>query len=256
MTDLLPHILLVGNDSAQAELLTTGLNALGLPLLGPATTAAQAQVLYGLVKPSLVVIDAALQPTPADTIELGRHLLQLGATPLIFLTETVSMAATIRKALLPQAVCVTKPYTAAYLQRVIQIVLAQSSLAEGITLPPLVVLDVVSEVVPSPHLFVRERSKWVRLEAALIVCVETEAKHCLLTIASGHRYTVRLPLRELLALLAPAHFVQTHRSWLVNIQYVEYINPSAGTIHLIGGLEVPLGRAHVTAFFKQLRFVD
>lgn len=256
MKTLLPHILLVGNDSAQAELLTVCIDSLGMLPVGPVATAAEAQALYEATTPNLVVINAALGPTVADSVALAHQLLEERATPIIFLTETVAEAAIIRQELPQQVVCVTKPYTAAYLQRVIQVMLAQSGLSEGVMLPPVVASEVFGAVMPSPHLFVRERGMLIRLEPALIVCVETESKYCILTTASGHRHTARVPLRELLGLLAPAHFVRAHRSWMVNLQYIDRIDPAAGTIHLIGGAEVPLGRAHREAFFKQLRLVD
>ena len=256
MQTLLPHILLVGNDSAQAELLTVCIDALGILPIGPASTAAEAIDLYEGTTPNLVVITAAMGPEPSSGVALARQLLELRAVPIILLTETVAEAASIRKELLPQVVCVTKPYTAAYLQRVMQVMLAQSGLADGLALPPVVAGEVFGAVLSSPHLFVRERGMLIRLEPALIACVETAGKYCLLTMASGHRHTARVPLRELLGLLAPAHFVRAHRSWMVNLQYIEHIDPAASTIHLIGGAELPLGRAHRESFFQQLRLVD
>lgn len=256
MKTLLPNILLVGNDLAQSELLTTCIDALGILPIGPVSTAAGAMDLYEGTTPNLVVINASLGPTLASGIELARTLLELHPVPLIFLTETVAAAAHIRKELPQQVVCVTKPYTAAYLQRVMQVLLAQSSLAEGMTLPPRVATEVFGAALPSPHLFVRERGMLIRLEPTLIGCVQTEGKYCILTMASGHRHTARVPLRELLGLLVPAHFVRVHRSWLVNLQYIEHIDPAAGTIHLIGGTAIPLGRAHREEFFQQLRLVD
>ncbi len=255
MKTLLPHLLLVGPDPAQLELLTTCIDALGLLPVGPAPTPAEAEALYETTTANLVVVNAALGPTLAPALALVRRLLAMRVAPIIFLTATVGEAATIRKAL-PQVVCVTRPYTAAYLQRVMQVMLAQSGLAGGVALPPLVANEIFGAVLPSPHLFVRERGMWIRLEPALIASVQTEARYCLLTMASGHRYTARVALRELLGLLAPAHFVRAHRSWLVNLQYIDRIDPVAGTIHMIGEAEVPLGRAHRDAFFKQLRLVD
>ncbi|MBC7446703.1 MAG: response regulator transcription factor [Hymenobacteraceae bacterium] len=255
MKTLLPHILLVGNDSAQAELLAVCIDALGILPIGPAATAPEALALYE-TSPDLVIINAALGPNPGDNVALAQQLLALRPTPIIFLTETIADAARIRQELLPQVVCVTKPYTAAYLQRVVQVVLAQNGLAGGVLLPEPVANEIFRATLLSPHLFVRERGMLIRLEPALIACVETESKYCLLTMASGHRHTARVPLRELLGLLAPAHFVRAHRSWMVNLQYIDHIDPAAGTIHLIGGVEVPLGRAHREAFFKQLRLID
>lgn len=256
MKTLLPHILLVGNDSAQTDQLTASFDALGIMPVGPATTVAEAQALYKSAIPDLVVVSAVQGKTPLDSVELARQLLERRPTPFIFLTKTVSEAASIRLELPEHVVCVTQPYTMTYLQRVVQVVLAQNGLAAGVVLPPLAPSKVIGTLLPSPHLFVRQRGMLIRLEPALIACVETEGKYCMITMASGHRHPVRIPLRELLGLLEPAQFVQAHRSWMVNVQYIERIDPAAGTIHLIGGAEVPLGRAHREAFFKQLRLVD
>ncbi len=256
MKPLVPHVLLIGSEPAHADLLATCLNSLGILPIGPALTTAEAEDLYASEQPDLVVIIAAVAPGPDQPIELARCLLARRLAPIIILSKTLAEAARTRKELLPQVVCVTKPYGAAYLQRVMQVMLAQNGLLGGTVLPPVVVSEVVRVALPSPHLFVRERSMLIRLEPALIACVETESKYCLLTMASGHRYTARVPLHELLELLTPAHFVRTHRSWLVNVQYIDHIDPAAGTIHLLGGVEIPLGRAHREAFFQQLRLVD
>ncbi len=249
-------MLLVEHDSVQNDILAACLDSLGILLTGPANTIETALSLYEDTTPSVVVITAALDLTPADSISLVQQLLEIRHTPIIFLTQTLREASALRKALPQQVVCVTEPYTAAYLQRVVQVVLAQSRLSEGFKLGVSTALEVVKKNVPSPHLFVRERGMLMRLEPTLIGCVETAGKYCIITMANGHRYTVRVPLRELLIRFEPAHFVQTQRCWMVNLQYIDFIDPVAGTIHLIGGAEVPLGRTHREAFFSQLRLVD
>jgi DNA-binding LytR/AlgR family response regulator len=256
MNAIRPHLLLVEHESVRNDILNLCLDTLGIPLTGPANTVETARVLYEDTTPSLVVITATPALAPADSVKLVRLLLDIRYTPIVFLTSTLSDASFIRKALPQQVVCVAEPYTPAYLQRVLQVVMAQSRLSEGLKLAPTAPVEVVKAALPSPHLFVRERGMLIRLEPTLIACVETAGKYCLITMANGHRYTVRVPLRELLTRFEPAQFVQAQRCWMVNLQYVDFIDPVASTIHLVGGAEVPLGRTHRESFFKQLNLVD
>ena len=90
----------------------------------------------------------------------------------------------------------------------------------------------------------------------MIPCFSTLPKRCRkrwlanVSIASSHSFsTSAAPSPRQSSLLGAC-------SWMVNLQYIDHIDPAAGTIHLLNGVEVPLGRAHRDAFFQQLRLVD
>jgi DNA-binding LytR/AlgR family response regulator len=72
---------------------------------------------------------------------------------------------------------------------------------------------------------------------------------------SGRRHSVRTPLAELLLSL-PDTFVQVHRSWLVNLNYVEYVDPIAGIVRLPGTIEAPLGRTYRDELLRRLPLIS
>lgn len=256
MKPCLPRVLIVENDATQAAFITGCINALGFVPLGPVSTTAETQAVCVAAPPDLVIINAAMSPVLADSVTWVRHQFQLLSTPLIFLTETLDEASLIWGELPPQVMCVPKPYEARSLQRAIQQTLVQGRPIAPVLLPLPPASISFGDLTPPRHLFVRERGMLIRLEPALIACVETEGSYCRITMANGRSHSVRMPLRELMSLLVPVSFGQVHRSWMVNLQCIEYINPVAGTIHLQGGSEAPLGRSFRDSLFKRLHLVD
>jgi DNA-binding LytR/AlgR family response regulator len=85
--------------------------------------------------------------------------------------------------------------------------------------------------------------------------VHTEQKHAVITLVSGRRHSVRTPLTELLLSL-PDTFVQVHRSWLVNLNFVEYVDPAAGVIRLPSSVEAPLGRTYREELLRRLPLIS
>lgn len=96
----------------------------------------------------------------------------------------------------------------------------------------------------------------MRLTIEHIISVQTDSKYCVLTMKSGQRHSVRTPLFELLEELRPGDFLRVHRSWLVNLSYIEMIALAESTIFLSGGSEVPLGRVYRDELMYRVRLVE
>ena len=249
MTDSTLRVLVVEDSPVQARLLSTCLLQLGLPLLGPASTATAALGLCAASWPALAVIDLSLADG-SDGVALAQELQQAGPLPLIFVSATDDAALLTRaKALQPLAI-LPKPFTITSLRRMVELGLYGQARTPLNWQP-----NSEAEPVASPWLFVRERDMLVRLAIADIVCVHTEQKHAVLTMASGRRHSVRTPLAELLGSL-PVTFTQVHRSWILNISYLEYVDPMAGIIRLAGGVEAPLGRTYREDLLRRLPLIS
>jgi DNA-binding LytR/AlgR family response regulator len=250
MTDLAFPILVVEDSPTQARLLSTCLAQLGLPVLGPAATAAAAVALCATTRPALAIVDLALGVGP-DGVALAQELRQAGPLPLIFISATDNTTLLERARLLQPLAILPKPFTITSLRRMVEL---------GIYGHMHTPLDWEA---PAPAvaaaaaawLFVRERDVLMRLAIADITCVHTEQKHAVITLVSGRRHSVRTPLTELLLSL-PDTFVQVHRSWLVNMNFVEYVDPAAGIIRLPGSVEAPLGRTYREELLRRLPLIS
>jgi DNA-binding LytR/AlgR family response regulator len=249
MTDFISSILVVEDSPTQARLVGTCLLQLGMSLLGPAATAGAALALCSATWPALAIIDLGLE-AGNDGVELARQLQQQGPLPLIFISATDDPVLLARARAMQPLAILPKPFTITSLRRMVEM---------GIYGQARTPLDwqpsASAEPNASPWLFVRERDVLMRLALADITCVRTEQKHAVITLVSGRRHSVRTPLAELLLSL-PATFVQVHRSWLVNLNYIEYVDPVAGIIRLPGAVEAPLGRTYRDELLGRLPLIS
>jgi len=249
MNTITPNVLVVEDSPTQARLLSACLVQLGLPPLGPAATAAEALTLCTSTWPALAIIDLGLG-AGNDGIALAQELRQQGPLPLIFISATDDTVLLARARELQPLAFLPKPFTITSLRRMVEL---------GIYGQARTPLDwpgsPAAESPASPWLFVRERDVLMRLAVADITCVHTEQKHAVITLVSGRRHSVRTPLTDLLLSL-PDTFVQVHRSWLVNLNYIEYVDPLAGIIRLPGTVEAPLGRTYRDELLRRLTLIS
>jgi DNA-binding LytR/AlgR family response regulator len=242
-------VLVVEDSPTQARLLGACLLQLGLPLLGPAATATAALALCATTWPALAIIDLGLE-VGNDGVELAQQLQQEAPLPIIFISATDDTRLLARARALQPLAILPKPFTVTSLRRMIELGLYGQARTPLDWQP-----GAGAELAPVPWLFVRERDVLMRLAIADITCVHTEQKHAVLTLVSGRRHSVRTPLAELLLNL-PETFVQVHRSWLVNLNYVEYVDPVAGIIRMPGALEAPLGRTYRDELLRRLPLIS
>jgi DNA-binding LytR/AlgR family response regulator len=186
-----------------------------------------------------------------DGVALAQELRQAGPLPLIFISATDNTTLLERARLLQPLAILPKPFTITSLRRMVELGIY------GHVHTPLDWEAPAPTVAPaaSAWLFVRERDVLMRLAIADITCVHTEQKHAVITLVSGRRHSVRTPLTELLLSL-PDTFVQVHRSWLVNMNFVEYVDPAAGVIRLPGSVEAPLGRTYREELLRRLPLIS
>lgn len=65
-------------------------------------------------------------------------------------------------------------------------------------------------------------------------------------VTTKERYLVRQKLKEVLEQLPKNRFLQVHRSFVVNLQFVESFD--GGNIYMDGGMKIPVSKAHREAF--------
>jgi DNA-binding LytR/AlgR family response regulator len=249
MSSFTPSILVVEDSPTQARLLSACLLQLGLPLLGPVATAAAALAICATAWPTLAIIDLSLEPGN-NGVELAQDLRRLGPLPVIFISATDDAVLLAQARALQPLAILPKPFTITSLRRMVEMgVYGQAR--TPIDWPG----NSAAELAISPWLFVRERDVLMRLAVADVTCVRTEQKHAVITLVSGRRYSVRTPLAELLLSL-PDTFVQVHRSWLVNLNYIEYVDPLSGVIRLPGTVEAPLGRTYRDELLRRLTLIS
>jgi len=98
----------------------------------------------------------------------------------------------------------------------------------------------------APRVAVRDKSRIVFVDLAELVSAEAQGNYVLLQQKSGS-YVLRETLAGLAQKLGPHGFIRIHRSVLVNVAFVETIEPGVGSEYLLRtrtGKEYPVTRTY------------
>jgi DNA-binding LytR/AlgR family response regulator len=99
---------------------------------------------------------------------------------------------------------------------------------------------------------IRDGGRLMRVATADILAAKSAENYVEFVLADGRRPLMRTTLAEIETRLAPAGFVRTHRSWLVNRSRVTGLKPQGSGDWLVelGAAAAPLSRRHVGALAK------
>ena len=117
--------------------------------------------------------------------------------------------------------------------------------------------NAVSGSKPLTHVFVKERGRMLAIPLDRVERLEA-CDDYVAVCAEGRRHLLHARLQELVARLDPSRFIRVHRSHVVNLGFVNALEPREGarlTIVLNSGARVPASRAG-SAQLKTLRIVE
>ena len=261
------RVLVVEDEPLFAEQLEMHLAQLGYQVLGPVPDAAAALALLSSVAdaPDVVLLDINLRGDGPDGIELGRRLMREYGLPLIFLTSRADRETFARTRELGPAAYLLKPVDVPALQRAIELAIINfagtNPIPTGSSLTP---DDATGDAAPfagpgggvllPQALFLKENGFLVKVLLHDIVWVEASEGGCRFVLTQGRTVTLRQTLRDLAPLLPPEQFVQIHRSYVVNTEYIDRIDPVRGIIQISSQL-LPLSRNYREGLLPRLRQV-
>lgn len=104
----------------------------------------------------------------------------------------------------------------------------------------------------SDHLYVPDQKRYVRIRQSEIMLVKGARSSVELVLTGSNRRAVSTHLSQFRSYLNPVLFVQVSRSYIVNLLYVESIQP--GRIE-VGGQTIPVSASYRDAIRKRLTLV-
>jgi len=104
------------------------------------------------------------------------------------------------------------------------------------------------------YLFVKCGSKLIKVDVDTIIYAHTDSKnYCSLITSDGKKLSVRHSITSLLkALKHHGVFIQTHRSYIINWNKVDYFYEQDQTI-AIEGCHIPVGRTYKEEVYKRIQ---
>ncbi|MEM6320825.1 MAG: response regulator [Bacteroidota bacterium] len=238
-------VFVVEDDTLFANQLEMYLDELGYWLVGTADNAKDAVEMIAAVRPDLILMDIHLKERK-DGVDIARRIKHFNQAPIIFISSLDDAATYERvKSVLPIAF-LNKPVSKQKLKRTIELIVNQ---IRQLTIAP------VNRSPDTPlHISIKNQQQIERLELKDLISVEVLDKRCQLNLVN-RTIELRTPLKDLQKKLPPVLFLQTHRSFVVNLQHIKQVNLADHIIFLSNGSHVPLSRSYREAVIAQLNVV-
>jgi two-component system, LytTR family, response regulator LytT len=227
-------ILVVEDELIIAEDIRGHLEKMGYTVTGIATSYDEGVTLLNTCLPDLVMLDIKIKGSKTG-IDLGKYIREhCVAMPIIYLTS-FSDKKTIEqvKEIHPDAYLL-KPFRPEHLFTSIEIAIARMSLADKST---------EEKGKHSPQvkdsLFLKKNNLFYKVKIKDILFFKAEGNYLAIHVNDDNKYIIRLPVKEFLELLADYNFFQVHKSYVINLEYVDAVAPNLVSIR---EHKIPLSR--------------
>lgn len=243
------RVLVVEDEPLAAEQVEALLLGMGYETVGPASSAQIALALYQTEPIDLVLLDISLRG-PVDGLQLAAQLLAHHPVPIIFLTSFADEQTFQQAQALGPAAYLTKPPVADALRRAITLAVRNFS-ALSWPVPP--APPTAPALLAPDTVFVKESGMLEKIRLSDIYSLEADNKTCSLHLAE-RSMQVRMPLRELASILPAERFVQIQRSYFVNVEHIERLDPARHLVQ-VGKQVLPVGRLYLLELITRLRTI-
>ncbi len=243
------RILVVEDEFITLDMLRDYLENSGYDVSGDAMSADEAIDVLERFDTDLVLLDINIKGD-RDGIWIAEQIRQHYQIPFIFLSA-YSDAPTIERAAntYPYGYLV-KPFTQADVFTAIEVALKNFAReVRPLNLPEQNWAD-GAELLINQFIFIKDNQTFRKIVIADIHFVQAHKNYIELHF-SNHRAVIRSTLQRFSKVLPQTHFVQTHRSFLVNMRFIDEIN--AQTLK-VGEQTVPLSKANRDDFLKKINF--
>lgn len=228
-------VLVVEDEIIIADNICDTLNNLGFKALEPAMTYTDAITLIEEQKPNIAILDIQLGGKRTG-IDLARKINNDYFFPFIFLTSNADkVTLNEAKKVMPSAYLI-KPFSKEELYTTIEIVLNNFLRKD--------------EQILDNALFVKSKGALVKVAFDEILYLKSEHVYIEIVLKSKKKYVVRGSLNDFIKKLNDK-FIQVHRSYIVNISYVQEIDGNSLTIY---GENIPFSKKYKESIFNRLSF--
>jgi DNA-binding LytR/AlgR family response regulator len=241
------QVLIVEDDPIIAKDLAYTLADLGYEVTSVCRTVQQALSALDTRLPDVMICDIHLEGDEWDGIRLVQEVRKTYELPILFLTafsdgETIRRAAQVS----PEAYLV-KPFDERTLYAAIELAISKFSNV----IPPAQSFTKVTDDAPrfvAGSLFIKEKKRLIKVRVEDIYWLKADGAYTLVHTPQ-QQYFLSTNLGIMEEKLKAYSFVRTHRSYLINLQRIEYIEDDVVTI---ASERIPLGKSYRDDFYRQL----
>ncbi len=223
---------IVEDDMLIAESIVIALENIGYIPSEPASNFADAQKMIKSELPDLLLLDVMLGEGK-DGIEVAEWVNKEIGIPFIFLTGNSDKATIERAKKVNPAAYLVKPFDEEGLYSSIEIAFNSFNLGkESKTQTP--------KPTVRNFVFVKKGEIFFKVESKEILFLVTDNVYITIT-TSDKQYLVRSKLQDFIDGFPHDTFIQTHRSYAININHLQAIDTDN---LIVGGIEIPIQKAY------------
>lgn len=254
-------ILIVEDEELYADKMEMLVEKLGYLHLGTVDNSSDALALINKDIPDLILMDIHIQGSH-DGIELSDLIHKEHPIPIIFVTSLQDDLTFSRASRTNPVSFLVKPFNELQLQRVIELTVKKlhespstnnkqdSSKKENLESTP---SEWDNDFLFQKHFFIKTRQKLEKVAIKEVFYLEADGHYCQVH-TEDKKFLVRMSMADLSKRLPADLFLQTHRSFIVNIQKVESVNLQESVI-ILGEKQVPLSKRNREELLKKLDWV-
>lgn len=236
----------VEDEAVIADHICDTLEALGYKVTEPALNYTEAIKMIEDEDPDLLLLDIQLAGQK-DGVEVARKIREKYHTPFIFLTANADRKTVERAKEVNPPAYLVKPFNKEDLYAAIEICLFNSA-SQKTAEPNEQKQEQSEEFVIKDALFVKDSHVYRKVRFSDILYLKSE--HVYVEIHTrGKNLLVRTSMKDFLPKFSKANFFQVHRSFAVNLDHVNGINPNSLEV---GTEEIPIGKNYRTELLEKL----
>ena len=199
-------------------------------------------------QPDLILMDVNIDGE-YDGIELTDMIHQQWPIPIIFISSNYDDGTFRRISRTNPLGFVTKPFTEIQLQRSIELAFQKidQELAAHYEIS-----ESENFSQKSDFIFVRNRKKLEKIKISDIFYLEADGRYCCVRMIDK-KFLIRMSLKEMTEKLDNQNFIQTHRSFIVNIDKIKSVDLEDNVI-VLENMQVPISRREKDNIVKRLEW--
>ena len=229
------RVLVVEDEKIHLEDILITLEELEHECVGSTDDAMDALELAEQHRPDVVIQDINLNGKISG-IQLAKKMMQLYKVPIIFATSYLDVNIMNDALDIKPVTYLIKPIQTGDLQAAL--IMAQRFKVDNETeINTAELTDIVDDFI-----FIKVGVKLQKVNFNNVLFVQTDAKnYCTIITCDDKKYSIRNSILNLLSIFPSNNFLQIHRAYLINLQFVDSYNEAEQCI-VIKKYDVPVGR--------------
>jgi DNA-binding LytR/AlgR family response regulator len=228
-------IMIVEDDELSASKMEMQIDKLGHELFGAVDNSDDAIAMLQTEQPNLILMDINIEGE-YDGIELTDMIHQQWKIPVIFISSLQDDYTFRRLQRTNPVGFILKPFSEVQLKRTIQLVIEKLNTSTD------KVFEITEDTAKksNDYIFIKRKKQLEKVKISDIFYIEADGKYAQIYMID-RKYLVRMSLKEVLIRLNSNQFIQTHRSFVVNMDKIKSVDLQDSVI-ILENMHVPISR--------------